>query len=168
MQNPSPNSGARTDGFTLIEVLAVVVILAVVAAVAIPYAVGTSGMTAASAARRVAAALEYAQSEAITTQEPIRVAFDTSDESFEVLRANTSEVLIHPMTKEAYRVAFGSEDRFGELDIVSAGFGDESCVEFDELGAPVNAGTVTLQVGPYVYRVSVAAATGRVTVTEGP
>jgi len=148
-------------------VIAVVVILAIVAAVAIPTAIGTTDMAAVSAARRVSAALEYAQSQAITQQEPVEVTFDTGGEWYELRMANTSELVIHPMTKDAYRVEFGSEDRFRELDIVSADFGGSSVVEFDELGAPTSQGSVTLQAGPHVYVVDVAAATGRVTVETG-
>ncbi|MBS3735090.1 MAG: GspH/FimT family protein [Phycisphaerae bacterium] len=169
MMHRHPRSGRDVRvGFTLVEILAVIVILAIVAVAAVPYAVGTSDMAAVSAARKIAAAMEYAQSEAITAQEPIQVSFDTSAESFELLRANTSATLIHPMTQEAYRVEFGSEDGLGDVDIASADFGGAAFVEFDELGAPVSGGTVTVQVGSYAYDVSVASATGRVTVTEQP
>ena len=78
--------------------------------------------------------------------------------------SNESGPLIHPITKEAYIVNFDSQKSFDKLDIVSASFGGSATVTFDELGTPDDAGSIILQAGPHVYRVEVAAATGKVTV----
>ena len=48
-------------GFTLIEIIVVVVILAIVAAIAIPSAISTGDLQVISAARIIAADLQYAQ-----------------------------------------------------------------------------------------------------------
>ena len=153
--------------FTLLELMVVVMILAIVAAVAVPMAVGTGDMQVISAARMMSADLQYAQNTAITTQRPITVAFDTSAESYSL--SNASGALIHPITKEAFTVNFMSREGFNALDVVSADFGENLSVTFDELGAPDSAGTVILRAGPHVYQVSVATATGKVTVTStGP
>ena len=151
------------QAFTLAEVLVVLVILAILAAVIIPSAVGSSDLTAVSAAKMVAADLQYAQNEAITAQGDITVSFDAAAKTYEL--RNASQLLIHPMKHTDYVVNFGSQEGFDRLEIVSADFNGASEVTFDETGAPDNAGSVTLRVGSCVYRVDVAVATGKITVT---
>lgn len=145
----------------------VVVILAIIAAMVVPYAVGTSSFEAMAAARLIASDLEYAQSAAITTQAAVTVTFFPTTESYRL--SNASGVLIHPINKEEFVVNFGSEDSFERLDVVSASFNGTEAVTFDAIGSPDNSGSVTLRAGPHTYRVDVAAATGKVTVTAvGP
>ena len=164
MRNPRQ---IRSRAFTLVELLVVVMILAIVAAVAVPYAVGTGDFQAMSAARRIAGDLEYAQNAAITTQTPVTVTFDVSGESYSV--TNASGLLTHPITKLSYVIDFDSEESFNQLDLATVDFAGAAAVEFDELGSPDNGGTVTLRAGPNTYQVSVAPATGKVTVTHaGP
>ena len=153
--------------FTLIELLVALIILAIIAAVVVPYAAGTSSMLVMAAARRIAVDLEYAQNAAITTQTPITVTFVSATETYQL--SNASGVLIHPINKVDYIVDFGSEDGFDRVDIVSASFNGTEVVTFDSVGTPDNAGTVTLKAGAHTYRIEVAAATGKVTVTAtGP
>jgi len=153
-----------SGAFTLAEILVMVVILALIAAMVIPNVVSTSDLQVIAAARMIAADLQYAQSVAITSQTPVTVTFDVVHESYAL--SNASGALIHPITKKAYTVDFASQEGFGRLNIVSAAFGGGAAVTFDELGAANSAGTVTLQAGSHVYQVSVAAATGKVTVTS--
>ena len=160
-----PRQHLSHKGFTLLELLVVVVIIAIAAGIVVPYAVSTSDLSVISAARMIACDLQYAQNAAITSQKPTTVTFDISGESYTL--SNTSGVLIHPMNKSGYVINFSSQQGFGKLDIVSANFSAASSVTFDEMGSPDNAGTITLQAGPHVYYVSVAVATGKVTVSSG-
>ncbi len=154
----------RLKAFTLAEILVVLMILVIAAAVAIPNITGTNDIRAKSAAQTIAADLQYAQNMAITYQDPVTVTFYTAGESYTL--SNASGPLIHPMTKSTYTVDFGSQDDFGNLDVVSASFSGAALVIFDELGAPNAAGSATVQVGSHVYRIDVAAATGNVTVVS--
>jgi type II secretory pathway pseudopilin PulG len=149
---------------TLIELMVVLVLLSIVAAVVIPQAVQTSDLEVVSAARVLAADLNYAQDLAITSQTPVTLTFNVTGNSYTL--SNESGTLIHPITKEVYVTVFSAENGFGQVEVVSATFGPGSSVTFDELGSPNSSGTVVLQAGPYTYHVSVAAATGRVTVTR--
>ena len=157
-------------GFTLVEILVVVLILAIVAAVVIPQAVNSSDVQVISGARLVASDLQYAQNWAITTQAPVTVTFDTVGNSYllETLVDGKSDPVIHPMTKVAYAVNFATQGGFSRLDVVSASFPtpDIQVVTFDALGSPSSSGTVVLQAGPNVYRIDVAATTGKVSVTR--
>ena len=161
---PGRRKNRQTPAFTLIEILVVLIILAIAAAVVVP-ALNSSGFQAVSAARMIATDLQYAQNVTITTQAPVTVTFDTTGNSYSL--SNASGPLIHPMNKDAYSINFGSQSGFGQLDIVSANFGGGASVTFDELGAPDNAGTVTVQAGTSVYVISLAGITGRVTVAGG-
>ena len=164
MRSPrkSPDSPA---GFTLVEILVVVVILAIAAAVVVPHILDTGDFQAVAAARLVACDLQYAQNVAITSQVPVTVTFDVSGNSYTL--SNASGPLIHPMSKTAYTADFDTAGGFEQFNVLSASFGGTAAVTFDELGTPSSPGTITLQAGPYMYVISVAAATGRVSVTTG-
>jgi len=158
-----PDNGDHRGGFTLVELIVVLVILAIASLMVIPGVASLGDVSATSAARLLAGDLQYAQNAAITYQQPVTVAFNTATESYGL--TNASGPLIHPMTKADYTVDLPSQRGFEGANVVSASFGGSPAVTFDELGAPDSAGSVTLQVGPHVYRVDVAAATGKVTVS---
>jgi prepilin-type N-terminal cleavage/methylation domain-containing protein len=157
------NSAIVASGFTLIELLVVMVILGICAGVAIPYLAGTADMQASSGARLIASDLEYAKNMAITHQDPVTVRFRPVSENYSL--SNQSGPLIHPMTKNDYTVTFDADNGYSKLDLVSASFAGQETVVFDELGAPDDPGSVTIQAGTHRYRIDVAAATGKVTVT---
>jgi hypothetical protein len=77
-----------------------------------------------------------------------------------------STSLIHPITKAEYKTVFSSQRGFNRLHIVSTGFADDT-VKFDAMGAPDNPGSIRVQAGSQVYVISVAVATGKVTVAPG-
>lgn len=159
-----PLRRSSSSAFTLVEIIVVVLILAIAAAVVIPQVVGTDSFAVISAARMLSCDLEYAQNEAITTQSNITVRFNLIAESYEL--RNASQRLNHPINHTEYLVDLASQRGFEEVVIVSADFDGLAEVTFDELGAPIGAGSVTLQAGSHVYRVDVAPATGKVTVTS--
>ena len=156
------NRRNRRFGFTLIEMMVVVVILGICAAVIIPMAMDSSSAQAKAAARMLSADIQYAQSAAITYQMPITMAFSTANESY-TLKDPNGTTLTHPVQRSAYAVDFGSQSGMSEVEIISASFTGAS-VTFDEMGTPTGQGTVRLQAGSYIYDITVAAATGRVTV----
>lgn len=155
---------SKRFGFTLVEMMVVMVILAIAAAVVIPLAMDSTSTQALAAARMVAADLQYAQSAAITFQMPITMTFSTSNESY-TLKDPNGTTLTHPVQRSAYAINFASQSGMNEVEIVSASFGSGQSVTFDEMGTPASPGTVRLQAGPYIYDITVAAATGRITVS---
>ena len=154
---------SNSSGFTLAELIVVVVILAVAAGMVVPYAISTSDLSVVSAARILAADLEYAQNLAITTQQSVIVSFDVANETYSL--SNASGVLDHPINKRPYVVSFPSLRGFEGVNVVSAGYGGQAEVTFDVVGSPDDGGTTVLQAGAHTYVVSVAPATGRVTVS---
>lgn len=69
------NRKPRTCGFTLVEILVVVVIMGIAAALTVPYVVSTSAVKLNASARTVMADLMYAQSRAIATRQRVYVVF---------------------------------------------------------------------------------------------
>jgi prepilin-type N-terminal cleavage/methylation domain-containing protein len=151
------------EAFTLVEVLVVVVLAAIAAALIVPYA-STSDTQAVSAARIVVSDLQYAQSQAITTQLTTTVSFDTNTRTYTL--SNQSGTLNNPMTGKPYVVSFSAARGFEDVSSLSATFGAGHSVAFDSTGAPTPAGSVTVQAGRSKFRLDVADATGNVTVTR--
>jgi len=152
--------------------MVVIVILAILAAVVVPAAVSTSDMQASAAARMVASDLQYAQNTAITVQKPIIVSFDPEAESHQLAQGSgvypyERQLLNHPITKSAHVVDFATQRGFGRVNIVSADFGGDAEVIFDELGTPDTGGRLTVQAGSHVFYVDVASVTGKVAVRSG-
>lgn len=153
-------ASSRPAGFTLVELVVVTIILAVAAAIVVPQLTGTASLQCQSASRLVMADLEYAQSQAIVSQAPVTVTFNPGAGTYTL--SNESDTLPHPITKKPYVVALAGRDGFERVTID----GPPSVVRFTALGAPDQAGSVTLVAGASEYRVNVAAVTGRVTVVK--
>ncbi len=164
MRPRSPSKRPSASGFTLAELIIVIVIIAIAAAMIIPQAIDTSDFEALSAARVISGDLEYARDMAITSSTPVTVTFNTTAKTYTL--TNTSGNLVHPITKATpYTVNFGAMKGFARVGGMTAVFGGQPKVTFDETGAPDNAGTINFSAGPHSYRIDVAAATGKVTVT---
>jgi len=176
-----PNRPTRSSAFTLIELIVVIVLLGIIAAVAIPRMSAGADYQATSAARMLAVDIQYAQNHAITTQKKVRVEFDTAanDPSGKTLSRGGYQLVIdepsastpikHPVNKGPYVVSFTKMNEFAALRLDSAKFGPgpdvfSKVVEFDTIGAPDQGGTVVVQASMYMYEISVAAVTGKVTV----
>lgn len=159
----SGRQGTSRQGFTLVELLVVVVIMSVVGAMIVPMLAGAGEVEALSAARMIATDIQYAQSVAITEQTPVTVDFSPSNDQYSL--SNQSGLLKHPMTNKDYLIDFATKDGFDQLDLATANFSGASEVVFDELGAPNAGGSVTVLGGSQVYRLEVMSVTGTVAVT---
>ncbi|MGE5296818.1 MAG: GspH/FimT family pseudopilin [Solirubrobacterales bacterium] len=161
----------RDGGFTIVELMIVLVILGVAAAIVVPMAGSAAPLQLRSAANMVAADLEYAKSLSITTGRNYRVSFDTTANTYEILDPNGLAVS-HPVTKkDRYLVSFSDDGRLDQVTIQSAVFGATSEVRFDYLGTPYSSssaltseGVVTLEAGGATRTVTVSAVTGLVSV----
>jgi prepilin-type N-terminal cleavage/methylation domain-containing protein len=166
-------------GFTLIEVILVVLIIGIAAAVVVPTMSSAGSMQLRSAANMVAADLEYAKSMAISRGQPYTVDFSPSTERYWVLDGPTGNVIPHPVKKGLpYTVDFPNESRLSQVQIVSTTFGTHNRVTFDYLGSPYGEaadgsltplngpGTIVLQAGTITKTVTVEAVTGFISVSN--
>jgi prepilin-type N-terminal cleavage/methylation domain-containing protein len=176
-----PRRSAGSCGFTLIEIIIVVVILGIAAMIAVPMFSSAADMTVRAAANRITADLEYAKGMAITHQKPYSVVFDLTTESYEIRDTATDAVINDPVRPgSAYRVNFSTDGNFSRVNIDDADFDADSthAVTFDYLGSPyhgksissgdaLNSGRITLKADAFTLYVDVEPMTGYVTVT-GP
>ena len=170
------NSESRKQGFTLVEIIIVVVILGVAALLAIPAASNAADMQARAAANRIAADLDYAKGLAITHQSRYSVVFDVSGESYEIQDELGSPVENPLNPGSNFVVDFSTDSRLKQVDVVSADFDSdiECAITFDYLGSPysgkdtstpLNSGRITLQADDFTLTVEVEPVTGYVTIS---
>ncbi|MHC4259262.1 MAG: GspH/FimT family protein [Planctomycetota bacterium] len=156
----------KTDGFTILEILIVVIIIAIGAMIAVPLASSAAGVQVGSAANMIAADLEYAKSMAITRGQNFSVVFEGAADSYRIEDQN-GNVIPHPVKKGFdYVIDFHSDGRLDKVDISNVDFNSTSRVTFDCLGSPDNGGAVTVQAGGNILTVAVEPVTGFITIQD--
>ena len=168
----------NSKGFTLVEIIIVVVILGIAAVLAVPTLSNAADIQVRSAANRIAADLDYAKNLAITHQRTYSIVFNPSGEAYEIQDESGSPVS-NPLTGNDFVVDFSTDNRLNRVDLVSADFDSDSSntMTFDYLGspysgtdttAPLNSGTITLGAAGFTLYVKVEPVTGYVMVEETP
>jgi prepilin-type N-terminal cleavage/methylation domain-containing protein len=147
---PSVEGDARyrlqriSGGFTIMEIIIVVVIIGIAAMLAVPMMSSASSLQIRSAANMVAADLEYARSMAISRGQYFYVVFDDVNESYRIEDQN-SNVIQHPVKKGfTYVISYQNDSRLSRVGITGTSFSNDK-VRFDYLGSPDAGGNVVLQ-----------------------
>jgi prepilin-type N-terminal cleavage/methylation domain-containing protein len=178
---PSARGNPRR-GFTLIEILCVVIILGIAGAIIVPQIGTRDDLRAASAARALMADLIYAQNLAITSQGNHYVAFDIANRKYTVFNSSMN-VVQHPVEKGDFTMTYGPGGSPGlrECTLASAEFLGTSTTDkrttigFDELGTPLvrfggttetlTAGEIKVRSGNYELTIRIEPYTGQITVS---
>jgi len=156
----------KSSGFTVVELLIVVVIIAIAALLTVPMITSAAGIQVRSAANMVAADLEYAKSMAISRGQNFSAVFDKVSESYRIENQN-GDVIPHPVKKGFdYVISFQNDSRLDKVDIADVDFDSTSRVMFDCLGSPDSGGTITLQAGGTIMRISVEPVTGFISIQD--
>ncbi|MCX5693461.1 MAG: prepilin-type N-terminal cleavage/methylation domain-containing protein [Candidatus Omnitrophica bacterium] len=159
-------------GFTLTELVMLIVIIGIVALVAMPKASTGSAVRLEAACQKIASDLRYAQEMSLAQQVRLGISFDPVNEAYFVYRVNVGTVASDPQTRNNFNVSFVTLNEFKGIDIASTSFNNK--VEFDSVGAPYDGngvilssqGVITLQAqgGVYSRTVRIEAKTGKVSV----
>jgi prepilin-type N-terminal cleavage/methylation domain-containing protein len=129
-------------GFTLIEVIAVLIVTAIMGALAVGSLGSLSSSRAADAGRTVLQDVSFARDRAMSTGLPHWVVFDAAAESYSVLVDSTgggyasAAALTDPATGSAMVVRLNREQHSGVF-IEYVSFDDATVVGFDWLGRPL-------------------------------
>ena len=133
-------------------------IMGVLAALAIPrYANATSNYRADAAARRIAADLALARSQARLISKPLTVVFDTAGQRYTI---NGMEDLLHHTNVYSVQLS----DAPYRATFLSVNFAGAAQVTFDQYGVPSTGGAVTITVGTVSKSMTLDGTTGRVSI----
>jgi len=168
-------------GYTLIEVLIVVVILGIAGAVVAP-SLGSAGILKIQAAvRMIVSDITFAQMDALGYQEQRAIVFDVDKNQYTLSQVNGTTIdqdadALYDIKGPEQRYRINLNDKvYGGTVIESVSFDGDNTLIFDEMGGPVaQPGTSILSDGGSIvlagpvsrWRINVAAFTGRVTVTR--
>lgn len=172
----TPAATARGAGFSLVELMLVVVVLGIVTAVGVQ-TFDTDDRKLDAAARAIEADLLEAQGLAIQTRVPFGLLFDVAQNRARFVIADGTTAAA---SETALRLIAGldttavdrllaaqasAHDGFGEVTLTAADFGGLSRVVFAADGVPQAGGLADLRLGACQLRVRVQAVTGRIVVT---
>ncbi|MBN1764296.1 MAG: type II secretion system protein [Sedimentisphaerales bacterium] len=159
-------------GFTLVEMLVVIVIIGIAATVVIPMIGDNSDMQLTSASRKLITDLLWAQTVSISTQQRYQVVFDTANETYEI-QDQDGTVINDPITKAPARMDYTVDNYLRSVEIATANFDGHNSVWFDRMGAPysgaiidntpLTSGQIVLAGGEQTVTVNVEPVTGRIT-----
>ena len=149
------DASRHIPGFTLVELVFVMVLMAIVAGMALPrYANFLAHRRAEAAANRIASDIALAQRQAKFASSARTVTFDLAANSYTLVGIPHPD---HP--SQPYVVAM-SDEPYAAV-IVSADFGGDSTVVFNGYGMPDTSGSVVVRVGGYARTITVAADVAR-------
>lgn len=180
----------RSRGFTITELLVVVIIIGLLAVVATPALRSSDPAKLDLAATRLAEALRFARSEAMRTGQVHSVQVRHNDEAFAAEKTDLSAepagaefILRHPVTKQLYELDLDTWPPVAGVLIINPlkafhyqGLGRRQRLMFDAQGLPIyikpiagetyhlTAGEIRLRVGDRQVGVTVEPYTGRVTI----
>lgn len=133
-------------GFTIIEILLVVVIMAISAAIVVPLVGNRDDIVIAGATRKVVADFQYAQNYAIATRQTIYIRFQQDEYELCTLSAGTLTRITHPVDKDVFVVRFGEfgDSNLTRASLPQASIATKTVLGFDSLGTPFAFDAATL------------------------
>jgi type II secretion system protein H len=169
---------SRKNGFTLVEILCVVVILGIAAATIVPQMGARDDLKLSAAARALMADLAYAQSRAITKQRKQYIQF--GEGQYELLSRTTDAAPLSPLTHPDRPRRLRRIVRLGPLRdvrVATASFDGQATLVFDELGSPMSydgtsaatlasPGTIRFESGTAVLTMQIEPYTGEITLSS--
>ncbi len=177
--NPQLATRHCSPGFTLIEILVVVVILGIASAMIVPAISSRDDLKVSAAARMLTGDLMFAQNKAIASQRPTYIQFDKAGGTYTLLSSlSPRKVMTRPVQGGDFIMRFGAAASHGLEGVALAGvdLDGDTVLVFDELGGPLTTdagggspaglrtGRITLACGGESLAVDVEPYTGDISV----
>ena len=169
-------------GYTLVEMLLVILILGIAGAIVIPHTSQAHVLRIHAAVRTVVADITYAQTDALAYQQRRAIIFSEEDNTYTIAEVSVSsggDVTYTPLFLAGGPGAGHTIDfnggQFDGASLRAADFDGDSILVFDEIGAPIldaatdasaGLGTVYIEGPMSVFQIEVLPYTGQVRVTE--
>ncbi len=132
-------------GFTLMEMLLVLVLIGLLMAITIPMIADTDGDLAEAGAQMVMRDLEFARSEAIRTQESVNVSFSTTQNTYTLNDGSAN--LTSPFTNTTYPASPADEVGDPRISVHDVQLDGSDSVTFSSLGEPLDSADGTPMTG---------------------
>lgn len=172
----------RRSGYTLVEMLLVVLMLGIAGAMVIPHTGQAHVLRIHAAVRTLVSDITFAQTDALAYQQRRAVIFDEQSNTYtvaEVLVSSGGDVTYVPLyragTQNGQYIIDFDVDGFDGARLRQADFDGDPIIIFDEIGAPVldgasdqaaGLGSVYIEGSMTTFRVDVLPYTGQVRVQE--
>jgi prepilin-type N-terminal cleavage/methylation domain-containing protein len=127
-------------GFTLIEVIAVLIIIAIISAVAISRGIGTDTVSLQAEVDTFKGHLRYAQSLAMNDLSPVK--WGISYAGINAKGEYTYQLVKDPLGTSAFTSPYSLPNESGSIHAVSKPFTASGTVLFDEWGRPTGSATI--------------------------
>jgi len=155
-------------GFTLIEVVMVLVIVGILAALAIPRFDSFYSIKLDGSMKKVVSDIRYAQLTAVSRHGNCRIVFGPASDTYiaeeQLTLGGPWSGIKDPFTKANLTMNFRTDPQYKGIDIVNANFNSSNILQFDWQGVPQAGGTATFNCQGNIRVVTVAQNTGRVRV----
>ena len=148
----------RTEGYSLIEMIMVIVMTGIITAVALPRLTGFSGVDAYSAARQVKADIRYTQELAVSKFRKTTITFDadTDPGTYVITSSGTNPTLLNRALPPSSKATFDAADSTGLIyTFNSYGEPDPTDGADDILKISTPGSDERIQVEPMTGRVSI-------------
>jgi prepilin-type N-terminal cleavage/methylation domain-containing protein len=136
--------GRSSPGFTLIEMVMVIVIIAILAAVSMPRFRAFDSLKLNGAVKKIATDIRYVQQLSVSTHDTYRIRFDTGLDRYDVIRINDSSAARDPFSRSNFTVDFRNDSQYRGVDITSVNINNTAGLQFDWQAAPQNSNNATL------------------------
>lgn len=155
----------RSRGFTMIEMMIVVVVIGLIAALAVPSFLGyMPKLRVKSAARDIVSSMRLARSKAVSERRPYGVVFDMNSNSVRSFADTDNPAGMSYSSNDSTT----SADTLGaEIELSSCTY-NNNCVIFSATGSASTSGDLQLVTkdGSILMSINLLASTGRVRLTE--
>ncbi|MEQ1891522.1 MAG: prepilin-type N-terminal cleavage/methylation domain-containing protein [Planctomycetota bacterium] len=138
-----PGRSPSRDGFTLLELLAVLLVMSLAAAFTVKHYFAQTDVTLENAAILLARDLRAAQHRSLLLNEPSLVLF-LPDGAGYVVTDKQGNVALNPMTDEPFVRSYPDDGVFDGVKVLAAASGDDRTLEIDKRGMPSEGLEVTL------------------------